>query len=271
MWVFFHAGIIVQLVEYTVMSMKKGYIPVFFINNQINTKKSLCLEWFFEQPHKTIFELENLEYNNISYVDEKIENIPYRIEGEYLWNLKSKDWQIWHKLALRIVAQNEFLHSYIINDKKKNQIHSENMLGVLIRGTDYVKLKPKLHPVQPDIDEVIEKVHEIMDTKGFTELYVATDEKRIYERMVEEFGAQNVFSNTREYYDEIYRDGNMNQICEARLERKNDQFLNSIEYISSMMILAECKGITGGNCTGALVAALLGEHSYDFFFNKGVY
>ena len=53
-------------------------------------------------------------------------------------------------------------------------------------------------------------------------------------KMTNEFGKDKVFSNSREYYDEIYRKENLYQIAEARLERKNDKYYSSLEYISSI-------------------------------------
>ena len=36
--------------------------------------------------------------------------------------------------------------------------NSKNILGVLTRGTDYISKKPKDHPIQPNITDVINDV-----------------------------------------------------------------------------------------------------------------
>ncbi len=268
---FFHAGIIVQAIEYTVLAMKNGMVPVFYINDCIRLDEHLCLEWFFEQPYSTVFGMNDLNVEKIEYVDADINSIPYRIEADYLWNIESVDWNIYKCLANKIISKNAFFKRYLIEDKEKNSILPSELLGVIIRGTDYVKLKPKYHPAQPDVDEVITKVRDIIGTGQYKGIYVATDEKRIFERIAKEFGRDFVFSNSREYYDDIYRKEKLEQICEAKLDRNNDQYFSSLEYISSMFILAECKGIVGGTCTGSVLSALFSESDYLFFFNKGLY
>lgn len=268
---FFHAGIIIQTIEYTIVAMKNSMIPVFFINDHIKSEKQLCLDWFFEQPYLTVFGMDDLDLNKIEYVNLAIKNIPYRIEADYLWNMECADWCVYKTLANKIISKNAFFAEYLIRDKEKNSIAPQDCLGVLIRGTDYVKLKPKYHPAQPEIDEIINKVREIIKTGKYKGIYVATDEKRIFEKVCNEFGKSIVFSNSREYYDEIYRKEKLEQICEAKLDRNNDQYFSSLEYISSMFVLSECKGIVGGTCSGSVLAALFSNSDYQYFFNKGLY
>ncbi len=268
---FFHAGIIIFVIEYTIIAMKRGAIPVFYINNHIATKDNLSLEWFFEQPYISVFNMSELDVKSIGYLDFSIDNIPYRIESSLLWNIGSSDWKVWKNLSKKIICKNEFFRNYIEDDKNKNGIKSEELLGVIVRGTDYIKLKPKNHPVQPDVEEIISKVQSLLETNKYSGIYIATDEERIYKQFVDIFGNNRVFHNSREYYDEIYRKDNLYQICDARKNRKNDQYFNSLEYVSSMFILSECKGIIGGNCSGGLMAALFSESEYVYFFNKGYY
>ena len=270
-WGFFHAGIIIQVIEYTILAMKRNMIPIFYVNDRIKSHEYLCLDWFIEQPYLTVFQMDELDLDSIVYIEDTIEKIPYRIEADYLWKSDKCDWQLFRGLAKKIISKNNFLSSYIENDKRKNNIIPNDLLGVIIRGTDYVKLRPKYHPVQPDVKEVIDKVHELMNSGEYKGIYVATDEKRVFEYVKDEFGRDVVYSNTREYYDDIYRKDNLYQISDAKLQRENDQFYNSLEYISSMFILSECKSIVGGNCTGGMLAALFSDNAYLYFFNKGLY
>lgn len=268
---FFNAGILIEVVEYTVIAMQRGYIPIILINGNLDDMKKLCVNWFFLQPYQNCFGLDRLDFEKISVVEETIQCKPYRIEMKYLWDMQGEEWQLWSSLAKKILSPNKFLMEYVEEDMKKNGILSDKFLGVLIRGTDYIKLKPRLHPVQPELDEIIDKIEENLKVRKQSCIYLATDEKRIHKMLIEYFGKEMIFSNTREYYDDIYRDNNLWQICEAKKERENDQYLNSLEYISSMMILSKCNGIVGGNCTGSLLASLLSNSDYKYIFNKGVY
>ena len=268
---FFHAGILIEVVEYTVMAMQRGYIPIICINGNLDDMKKLCVNWFFLQPYQYCFGFDDLDFEKIQVVEETIECKPYRIDTRYLWDIQGEEWYIWSKLAKKVLSPNKFMLEYVEKDMEKNGIFPEKLLGVLIRGTDYVKLKPRLHPVQPEIDEMIDKIEESLAERQQKGIYLATDEKRIHKVLIEHFGNEMIFANTREYYDDIYRDNNLWQICEAKIERENDQYLNSLEYISSMIILSRCNGIVGGNCTGSLLAALVSETDYIDILNRGVY
>ncbi len=266
----FHAGIVTNVLEYTVSAMRKGLIPIFFVDGHIETKNHVCLEWLYDQPCTSVFGI-HPEYDNEEIYVKEVVNKPYSIKWDYLWNKNKEEWVIWKALAKKLIVQNDFFSNYIENDKKYNHIDTSEMLGVILRGTDYTKLKPKSHPVQPEFDEVVKKIYEIMDEQSCKSLYVATDEKRIFDKIIKEFGDDIVFSNSREYYDEIYRKNNLYQINDAKGERENDEFLRSVEYMSSMVILSECKGILGGNCSGSVFSALMSDNSYTYFFNKGMY
>lgn len=67
-------------------------------------------------------------------------------------------------LANKIIFKNAFFKKHLVDDKMQDKIVPSGLLGVIIRGTDYIKLKPKYHPAQPEVDEVITKVRDVIDT-----------------------------------------------------------------------------------------------------------
>lgn len=48
-----------------------------------------------------------------------------------------------------------------LGDQLYLNLNNNRTIGVLCRGADYVSQKPKGHPVQPDVDDVIKKVEEL--------------------------------------------------------------------------------------------------------------
>lgn len=80
-----------------------------------------------------------------------------------------------------------------------------------------------------------------------------------------------VLINKRVWYDEYYNGHKL--IGEVHHKRKNDAYLSTLEYFSSVNLLSKCTGLVAGNCGGSVGAALLnnGKYEYMYIFNLGTY
>lgn len=142
----------------------------------------------------------------------------------------------------------------------------DKVLGVLARGTDYVKLKPSQHPVQPSVAELLEKAKETMQVCGCNKLFLATEDKDIADIFAKEFGDKCV-TNTQEYVE--YKDGYLSEI---KAEKKNDIYNRGLNYLITILILAKCNCIVAGRTSGTVGAALLTDGwEYSYFFDLGYY
>ena len=56
---------------------------------------------------------------------------------------------------------------------------TKNILGVLIRGTDYVLTKPKGHPIQPNVNDVINDVKEMDNKYKYDYIFFTTEDEII--------------------------------------------------------------------------------------------
>ena len=113
----------------------------------------------------------------------------------------------------------------------------KKFLGIIIRGTDYTTLKPKGHAIQPSIEMVIEKANEVMTSFKCKKIFLATEDKRNYDRIVEVFGVQNVLTNQKRWID--YKGGMINTYYDNNI-RKNDRYISGLEYLSTIYILSKC-------------------------------
>ena len=62
-------------------------------------------------------------------------------------------------------------------------------------------------------------------------------------------------------------------IKDVHFERKNDNYLSGLEYLSSIILLSRCTALVGGNCGGTLGALFFNDEKYEFVhvFNLGLY
>lgn len=83
-------------------------------------------------------------------------------------------------------------------------------------------------------------------------IYLATEERKIRDAFEKAF-PDKILENKRVYYDDIYdQDDSISYIKDVHFERKNDNYLSGLEYLSSIILLSRCTALVGGNCGGTL-------------------
>jgi hypothetical protein len=129
----------------------------------------------------------------------------------------------------------------------------QRMLGILCRGTDYVQLRPKGHPVQPSAETVIRDAKDLLAIYSCDRIYLATEDKDIYEKFRSAFGDQVVSFQTRHY---ITTGGeNLNDVA----NRKDLPVIRNMEYLISLVILSRCPCLLAGATSGSLGAVLMSD------------
>ena len=183
---------------------------------------------------------------------------------------KTDELLFWNRVFNKMVCFNDTMEQYCIADLKKTLPEGKKILGVLYRGTDYTISKPKGHPIQPELDELFLKVDEFVNKYDVDCIYLATEEKRVFDAFSNRYRVQ-VIQNTREYLDDIFYNNNCSYLSEV--DKKINVRDAMKEYLSSMNILSKCDYLVAGNCGGTLLASIWngGNYKKAFIFDKGVY
>ena len=247
--------------------LEKKYIPVIDMLNYNGTHiegKGVCDSWelYFEQP---VISLEEAYKSQMFWLSDGSpkENTPSD-SMEFLAN--SDKLEYWHKIFVNNIKFNQLLKNYLENEVEEIIANRGKILGVLCRGTDYLELRPQGHPIQPQIDEVIEKAKIVMEKYECEYLYLATEDYAIEEKFRNEFG-NRVLTNKRVY--KKYESGFLANVSNSR---KDDFFHTNVEYLSSLYLLSKCDCFIGGRTSGTIVALLMNyKYEYTFFWDKGEY
>lgn len=226
----------------------EGYIPVF---------ENIWTDYFF-QP----FTIEN------SY---EIKDYP-RLESprqpllQDIYDIACR--KIWGKIFLKFFVPNDTCKKYLVQEE--SIIDNKKVLGILVRGTDYVKIKPAGHPIQPDIETVLKDVKKISDE--YDAIYLATDEFAVVRKFEEAFPGK-VLTNKRKYFDIINEQEDKILITQIHFERENDNFLKGLEYLSSLNLLSKCDSLIAGNCGGTTFAYYMNGMNYEYckIYDLGTY
>jgi len=264
--------IIIHIIEHLEYAEKKGYTPVIDLKHfrsQYVSDKNLGTEnvWecWFKQPAEynlqDILKSENVIRSRraispnrkckIRYFDYKNESRVEKLRSIYNKYIKFDD-----TVKSRILA----MRNNLIGDKK--------VLGIMCRGTDFTMLKPYLHPVQPNPQDIINEAEIIMKKYNCSHIFLSTEDTDIHNLFREKFG-DTVLSvpQTRFAKSDLSANGSLSDLSDSENRRAI-----AFSYLASMHILSKCpcfiSGITGGSLAVKLMS---GGFEYEHFWDLGIY
>lgn len=251
-------------------ALSKGYIPVIDMQFNQNTYlepeevgKRNSWEYYFEQPCGYTME-EVLCSKNVILSNGLI--TADNVYPTFSIISSRKEFEQWHSFFqkyLRIKSEIAVEAESI----KNNLFHGEKVLGVLCRGTDYTEQRPKNHPVQPDIDEMIMKAEQVLQEYDCKYIYLATEDERAYRRFRTFFNDKLKVTDAKRC--ENVGDTNINDIT---YDRENDRYLRGKEYLINIILLAGCNCLVAGSAGGTYAAMLMADkYEYSFIYDLGMY
>ena len=94
----------------------------------------------------------------------------------------------WHNMAYKYIPIKKEIINEANNIMKKKFKNSDNILGVLLRGTDYIASKPKNHCIPPKITIVFRDIKEINKKNNYDLIFLTTEDDLIRSKFINEFG-----------------------------------------------------------------------------------
>lgn len=171
----------------------------------------------------------------------------------------------WRYLLSKYIKIKKDIESAVCSFSKK-YIKPYKVLGVLCRGSDYLLLMPKKHPIQPDPQEVICEARRAMNEYHFDKIFLATEDKKIFFKFQETFQNKMIYYSKPciEYINGFYiKNVNFNT---------QERYRNGRDYLISMLILSCCNGLIGGITSGLITALLFSNHyDYVYYWRMGYY
>jgi hypothetical protein len=174
----------------------------------------------------------------------------------------------WHILASQYIPIKKEI--IIEANKKLNRIFtkSRNILGVLLRGTDYVANKPFGHPIPPKTEDVIKDV-KLLDKKNkYDWIFLATEDNIIREHFIRGLGIKvKCLLNKRK----IFYNYSEKKVFAYNIDYKKNINFNKI-YLLNIIILSKCLDLLAANTSGTIGIFILtkGFRNYKVY-NLGYY
>ena len=236
-----------------------GYIPIIDLQsfnnvyNKGNTSKINPWELFFYQPYN--YTLEEVKKYAKKYKYLICTGKFFRPDEVNIYYDNNSIFS-WHNFAMKYMPiKKEILQEvYII--MKKLFHNSKNILGVLIRGTDYISKKPKGHSIPPKVEQVVKDV-KIMDKKyKYDYIFFSTEDEIIKQKFIHHF-----VNKIKVLNPSVIINYNYKKKYNINLHEKIIGNLDFVKnYILNIIILSKCLDIIISRCSGA---------AGIFIFSKG--
>lgn len=248
-----------------------GYIPIIdvmsFPNvfNGFNISKNNYWELFFNQPFGYTLKDIIKKAKNLKYIEctgrEVMPDPNYIYYNQMLLNY-------WHDFAQKYMSiKNKILiETYIIMKKLFNG--SMNILGVKMRGTDYISSKPAFHPIPPKVEMVILDVQNLYSKYKYDWIFMTTEDEIMKEKFIKKFRNKIKLYNPKKRINYNYTLGN-NIMLNKEINGNIDYAKN---YLINIIILSKCIDIVSARGSGAAGIFILTKgFRYSLIYNIGDY
>ena len=256
-------------------ALSNGWLPVIDMQNYPNSYlppeklgKENSWEYYFEQPLRIGLDQAYSGENVILGIgDDPPSPIPpwNKIKFYEAQDTVTEEWRMLVKLGLLKVKPERMKEISAL--RQKLFAPNDRVLGVHLRGTDYLTGRGFNHPIPPPIEFALSTVVAKLQEWRCNKIFLATEDKEI----VSVF--KNVFRDFCVIIDKDYinhKPGNF--VSATRIDRPNDHFLQGKEYLTEMMLLTMCNSFVTARCSGATGVMMLSNMFENVYaFNLGRY
>ena len=254
-------------------ALTNGWLPVVDMQNYPNPYlppekfgKENSWEYYFEQPLRIGLE-QAYAGDNVILSEDSLKIFSPWWGMDYFENRDNvlTEWRMLVKLGLLKIKDNLLKEMFAVREKLFAP--NDRVLGVLLRGTDYVAKKPYGHPIPPPIEFAVSIVVDKMQEWQCNKIFLATEDKTIVQTFKQVFGELCVTFN-REYVD--YKPGQA--VGLVHIDRPNDHFIQGKDYLMQMVLTSTCNCFVAARCSGSVgVMMLADKFEHTYFFNLGKY
>lgn len=261
-------SLLYKQVLYIDFAKRKGYVPFVDWKNyktQYYDGENNAWEFFFKQP------------------SEITEAEVYKSQKVYLsgWTFKTInpsnlfESNVFHSKAIldlsgKMLRENlEFSEDVLrLVDQEAESLQIEKCIGVYIRGTDYVKLKPSGEYVQPSVDQMKCKIHEF-ENRYNAPIFLVTEDGDIFDKLKDEFGETIKIVS----FDTFIRNYEGKDVLSRSNVLEKDKKLRGQKYLAKMILLSRCRYLITSITQGSKFSYILNSGKYvdEYAFDLGLY
>lgn len=155
----------------------------------------------------------------------------------------------WRPVARKMLRFDEKALSACRNEPFEAALAGGAVVGVLARGTDYVRMRPHGHPVQPSAAQLIELVREREPADA--RVYLVTEDTSMVRAFRAAFDDRLVLANQ----DTVAYAGGYLANCRGVWGSRD----RGLRYLRAVVDLSRCPSVIAGRTSGSLIAAVISK------------
>lgn len=163
--------------------------------------------------------------------------------------------RFWHNIANIYMKIQDNILKEANSIIKKLFKGNKNVLGILMRGTDYITKRPSRHPIPPKTETVINDIIEMDKKNNYKYFFLATEDDIIRNKFIKEFGAKLKYFKYKE-------DLNYNYKRKKYLNIDN-KIVGNLEFIKiyliNIIILSKCIDFITARTNGSMGVLIFTE------------
>lgn len=267
-------SLFINVTKNLVYAQEHKYVPIVDFKNY-HTQYDGCVagnenswEFFFTQPTnytlEEVYKSKNVILSGLDIQWYKSNLFENKFDGNALKTLNS--------FLFKQIDFNETVKKVTNNEINSLQMDCSKTLGLYLRGTDYTKLRPSGHPVQPSVEQAVEVVDEFLKKYDVDKIFLVTEDGDIYKQVREKYQSKCIivsFDSFIEGYDG--KKFLSHDKCINRLS--NSSYQRGLNYLVKLLILSKCAYFVGGNTMGSWATLIFAGNRYKdkHIFDLGVY
>ena len=262
-----NVSIFIEWIYYAIKNNYDVSIDLKYCKNQIisSNEKGKINGWdlFFKQPFNISID-DALLRKNIIYIETHgIDGInPKKSLNPNLINIPKIDYnneasvKLWKSLLSKSMAFNDKTLNYCESLYDSIIQPNQKVLGVLLRGTDYIKLQPYGHPIQPTKEIAFEKILEKCKLEKINCIFLATEDVEIY-NYINTKCIENKISCIVNPNSGLFNISYNKQLYQIYEKEKKDVYSINLNYLANIFILANCYSLISGNTSATKFIRIL--------------
>jgi len=241
-------------------AINKGYIPVvdflhyrtLYSDSELNKN---VWEHYFTQPSDYTLD-EVYQSKNVVLSNKYYRGYPsFEDSTNNSWILE------YGNIIKQFIRFNSKTQKFIDIQKDELIKPEDTVLGVFCRGTDYIKLKPAGHYVQPSFCELLEEITKFLENHTCNKILLTTEDGHAVEMFKNQFGSALVVP--KQNFVDNYDDKKGMLIEEYRqVSLSADKYVSGLEYLNSVYLLSQCQYFVGALAAGSIAALMLNQGRY---------
>lgn len=261
-------SLIHKQVLYIDYAKQNGYIPYVDWKNyktQYYDGKNNVWSYFFKEPsdisEKEVYSSKNVYLSGWTFTDIN----PLGLFEANIFFDKEIEKKSYNILNSNLRFCDEILNTV---EKEAQNIDIDNCIGVYVRGTDYIRLKPSGEYIQPDVKQVEEKIIKFIN-KYNAPIFLVTEDGEIYDSLVNIFGASIRIVS----YDSFIRNYDGKDVLSKSNVLDENKKLRGQRYLVKMILLSRCKYLISSITQGSKFSYALngGKYIDEYIFDLGLY